>query len=134
MTRVCWPAAPDGSYWLDIALGAKPTSLMLDTGLIDRMGQVAFDLDPVTFDTLGQSGQLLAAGFRSRRDSSGRRIRLPVGFVAAQLLAPATGTPVGPPVRCLAARNFPGVQSRVGVVFFHGLTGCRVVWNLDARL
>src|SRR5256885_14174407 len=21
MTRVCWPAAPDGSYWIDIAIG-----------------------------------------------------------------------------------------------------------------
>jgi hypothetical protein len=133
MTRACWQAAPDGRYWLDIALGTIPCQLVLDTGLTDPLGQVAFDIDAALFDVLEQSGQLLRAGERHRRDASGRRAKLPLGFVTARLIDPVAHTPIGPPVRCLALRNFAGVVSRVGVVFFHRLTGCRVDWNLDAR-
>jgi hypothetical protein len=32
-----------------------------------------------------------------------------------------------------ALRGAPGVPSRVGVEFFHHLTGCRVIWDLDRR-
>jgi hypothetical protein len=133
MTRACWTAATDGSYWFDIALGTLPCRLMLDTGLTDTTGQVAFYIGPAMFDLLERSGQLLAAGSRPRRDSSGRRVRLPAGFIVAQLIEPTTGARIGPPVRCLAVRNFARVPSRVGVVFFHQLRGCRVEWELDAR-
>jgi hypothetical protein len=30
-------------------------------------------------------------------------------------------------------RGKPGVPDRVGVVFFHRLKGCRVLWDLDAQ-
>jgi hypothetical protein len=82
---------------------------------------------------LEQSGQLLRAGERHRRDASGRRAKLPLGFVTVRLIDPVAHTPIGPLVRCLALRNFAGVVSRVGGVFFHRLTGCRVEWDLDAR-
>jgi hypothetical protein len=134
MSRICWPAAANGRYILDIALVTMPCRLMLDTGLVDRMNLVAFELDPTLFDVLDQSGQLLAAGSRFRFDSSGRRVALKAGFVAARLFDPATGSAVGPTVRCLALRNFPGVVSRVGVTFFHRLTGCRADWDFDNRL
>src|SRR4051812_38264691 len=124
MTRACWPAAPDGRYVLDIALGTMPCRLMLDSGLVDPTGHVGFEIDPALSDLLEQSGQLLSAGRRRRSDSSGQTIRLKTGFVAARLLEPATGSPIGPTVRCLAVRNFAGVPSRVGVAFFHRLTGC----------
>jgi len=133
MNRVCWPAAADGSYWIDVALGTAPSRLMIDTGLTDPNDQVAFDLDPALFDNLDRSGQVLAAGSRSRRDASGGWVWLRAGFVAAQLLDPASGAIIGPRVQCLAVRNFANVPSRVGVAFFHRLTGCRVVWELDSR-
>jgi hypothetical protein len=107
---------------------------MVDTGLVDPQGQVAFEIEPALFDLLEQSGQLLVAGLRSRFDSSGRHVSLKVGFVMARLLDPATGSPIGPTARCLAFRGSPGVPSRVGVVFFHLLTGCRADWNFDHRL
>lgn len=133
MTRACWPVDSDGRYLVDIALGATPCRLMVDTGLVDRTGQVGFEIDPVLFDALEQSGELLRAGRRFRLDSSGQTVRLKVGFVVAHLLDPSNGSPIGPAVRCLAFRNVSGVPSRVGIVFFHRLTGCRVAWDLDTR-
>ena len=133
MTRVCWPAAANGGYWLDIALGTFPSRMMLDTGIVDPQGRVAFDLDPALFDVLEQFGQLLAAGSRTRHDASGNFVSLKTGFVSARLLNPATGIPFGPTVRCLTLRNFANVVSRVGVVFFHHLTGCRADWDFDNR-
>jgi hypothetical protein len=106
---------------------------MIDTGLTDTAGQVAFDLHPALFDLLDQSGRLLAAGIRRRRDASGRNVRLRAAFVAAELLDPTTGVSVGPRIQCMAVRNYANAPSRVGVVFFHRLTGCRVVWELDTR-
>src|SRR5437868_6586800 len=101
MTRACWAAAPDGRYWIDIALGTMPSRFVLDTGLTDTAGQVAFDIRAAVFNALEQSGQLLAAGHSQRRDASGRRVRLPTGFIAARLIEPTSGIPIGPPVRCL---------------------------------
>jgi hypothetical protein len=134
MTRACWTAASDGSYWIDIALGTMPNTLMLDTGLTDKAGQVAFELHTAVYNTLEQAGQLLAAGYTRRRDASGRQVRLPIGLVVARLIEPTSGSLIGPPVRCLAVRNSANVPSRVGVVFFHRLTGCRADWEFDTRV
>jgi hypothetical protein len=133
MTRTCWPAASDGRYVLDIAVGTLPCRLMLDTGLVDPTGQVGFEIDQALFDFLEQSGQLLRVGRRPRSDSSGRSVWLRTGFVVARLLDPATKSPIEPAVRCLALRNVSGVPSRVGVTFFHLLTGCRADWDFDNR-
>jgi len=134
MNRACWAVASDGRYWIDVALGTNPCRLMLDTGLTDCAGVVGFDLAPTDYDRMGRSGQLLAAGPRMRQDASGAWVWLRCGFLAAQLLDPVTRVGIGAPVRCLAVRNFANVPSRVGVVFFHGLAGCRVVWELDTRI
>jgi hypothetical protein len=40
---------------------------------------------------------------------------------------------VGPLVRVRVGRGMPNVVSRVGVEFFHRLTGCSVNWDLDAK-
>jgi hypothetical protein len=133
MNRACWPIAADGRYWIAIALGTNPSRLMIDTGVTDRAGLVGFDLAPAEYDRLERSGQLLAAGPRMRQDASGAWVWLRCGFLAAQVLHPVTGVRIGPPVRCLAVRNFANVPSRVGAAFFHRLTGCRVVWELDTR-
>jgi hypothetical protein len=107
---------------------------MLDTGITDPAGQVGFEIAPALFDALERSGQLLKGVRRPRCDSSRRVVRLKTGLVAARLLDPSSGLPIGPAVRCLALRNFAGVPSRVGVVFFHRLTGCRADWDFDNRL
>jgi hypothetical protein len=133
MNRACWLAAPDGRYWLDIALGGSPARFMLDTGIVDRFNQVGFDVAPALFDALQHSGHLVAAGDRKRFDANGQVVVSRVGFVSAQLLDPATGHGIGPAVPISIFRGVPGVPSRVGVEFFHRLTGCRVVWELDAR-
>jgi len=83
MTRVCWPAAADGRYVVDIALGTMACRVMLDSGLVDPHGQVGFEIDQLLFDGLEQSGQLLRAGRRRRSDSSGRTVWLGTGFVSA---------------------------------------------------
>src|SRR5438034_1059918 len=101
MTRVCWRATSDGRYVLDIALGTMPCRLMLDTGLVDPIDQVGFEIDPALFDVLEQSGQLLRARRRPRTDSSGRTVWLTTGFVVARLLDPTSGSPIGPAVRCV---------------------------------
>jgi hypothetical protein len=55
------------------------------------------------------------------------------GETNAQLIDPITRQPVGNPVVTWVLRGTKGVISRVGVVFFHHLTGCRVDWDLDTR-
>lgn len=134
MTRVCWTPNSRGRYEIDIALGSMPERLMIDTGLVDVRNQVAFDLDPSIYDALEQSTHLTPAKPRFRTDASGVRIPMPCGLLQSQLIDPNTGTPLGPVVRALAFRGFAGVPSRVGVAFFHALTGCRVDWDLTARL
>ena len=71
---------------------------------------------------------------KSRFDASEAKLVSEAARVTAQLLDPGRTTPVGPAVQVEVMRGAPGVPSRVGVVFFHRLTGCRVVWDLGARL
>jgi hypothetical protein len=134
MNQNSWMAAPDGRYWIDVVLGNMPIRLMLDTGLVDPRGQVGFEIEPQLYDSLERSNQLVAAGLRKRRDSSGRSIRMQTGWVSAHLLDVESGSYIGPRVQLSAWRGFANVPNRVGVLFFHQLAGCRVVWDLDARL
>jgi hypothetical protein len=55
------------------------------------------------------------------------------GLLDAQLMNPQTQSPVGPLVSVHVLRGSPGVPSRVGVVFFHLLKGCTILWDLDHR-
>ncbi len=134
MTRVCWPATPAERYEIDLVLGVSPLRLMVDTGLVDATGQVAFDLEAADYDAIDAVGHVLKGGWSVRYDASGRKSQMPVGFVRAHLFDPVTRTTIGPFVSVLAAKNVPGVPSRVGVAFFHALAGYRVDWDLSARL
>ncbi|MFO0808861.1 MAG: hypothetical protein U0746_09580 [Gemmataceae bacterium] len=134
MTRSCWTAQPNETYWIDLALGPAATQLMIDTGLVDPQGQIGLELDGQMFDDLEFAKHLLRAGYTWRRDSSGHKQKLPIGFLGVRLLDPNTKLPVGPAVTSFAVRNFPGIPSRVGVAFFHALTGCRIDWDLSARV
>lgn len=134
MNRACWHAARDSRYVIDVALGGFATPLMLDTGIVDSWNRVGAEIEPVFFDRLKQAG--LASGIqeRWRTDASGRRSKQEIGEVTAQLIDPVTRARIGPLVRMDVMRNPAKVPSRVGVLFFHRLTGCRVDWDLDNKV
>jgi hypothetical protein len=134
MPRVSWQARSDGLYWIDIALGSRHFSLMIDTGLVDPKHQVGFSIEPGLYDLLKKAGQFSGFAVHSQVDASGRVSRVRSGLLNAQLISPITHLPFGPAVRAYVARGSPGVPSRVGVVFFHLLKGCQVNWNLDQRV
>src|SRR5205823_14800494 len=104
------------------------------TGLVDVQRRVGAEIDPALYDRLKRAGDLSAFRRRRRLDASGGWVVNEAARTAARLLDPVSRTPVGPPVQMDVMRGSPGVPSRVGVEFFHRLTGCRVVWDLDAHL
>jgi hypothetical protein len=134
MQQACWKAATDNRYWIDVLLGQQPLSVMVDVGLVDAQGRVGFEVDPAVYDHLKGTGHLSAFRQRTRRDASGRLATSETGRTAAQLRSPRTALPIGPQVQVYLSRGDAGVPSRVGVVFFHVLRGCRVIWDLDQRL
>jgi len=133
MPRICWQATSDGRYWIDIALGAYDTKLMIDTGVIDPRQRVAFELEPALYDLLVQRNQIKPKGVKRRRDSSGILVNLDCGEVSSQLIDPVSGLRVGPLIVADIVRTFPRIPNRVGVVFFHLLTDCTVHWDLNSR-
>jgi hypothetical protein len=134
MPTVCWPVAPNGRYDIDVALAGAGIRCGIDLGLTDPLAAIGFELDPMLFDQFVNTGRVTRLQRRERRDASGVRTKLTVGEVTAQLLDPQSHRPVGPVVTVHAARGARGLHNRVGVEFFHRLMGCRVVWDLDARL
>jgi hypothetical protein len=134
MGRACWKAAGNGKYWIDIALGNQVLPWMLDLGLVDSQHWVGFEFEPPLFDRLKLAGQMVLAGRQKRRDASGRTVHQECGLTSAQLIDPLSRQGVGPKVAIKVSRGFPGIPSRVGVVFFHRLVGCQVVWDLDNRV
>jgi hypothetical protein len=133
MPVACWTIDADGRYVVDILLGSRPLGLMIDTGLADRYDRTGFEIDPGEYDRFKNAGELSNVRRRTRHDAGGHRLVTEVATIFAQLLDPRTRQPVGPKVSVEVMRGTPGVPSRVGVVFFHRLTGCRVVWELDTR-
>jgi hypothetical protein len=134
MQAACWKAGPGNRYWMDANLGGHSLPVMIDVGLVDPRGRVGFEIEPLMYDRLKASGQFSTFRWRGRRDASGRTAWSPSGLTIAQIVAPLTGQPIGPRVRLYVSRGDAGVPSRVGVVFFHLLRGCRVLWDLDQRL
>jgi hypothetical protein len=106
---------------------------MIDLGLVDPLHQVGFEVAPSIYDRLKRAGQLAHFRWRFRRDASGRIERLESGMTVAQLVDPNTRKEVGPVVSLAIFRGTSGMPNRVGVVFFHNLTGCKVLWELGAR-
>src|SRR5262249_27321659 len=123
----------DGRYWIDVAIANQPVHIMIDFGLVDPLNRVVFELEPSAYDQLKQAGKLTRFRRRSRRDASGSLSWSETGMTTCQLLDAVSGRPVGPAVPIYVSRGSPGVPSRVGLVFFHKLLGCRVIWDLDRR-
>jgi hypothetical protein len=134
MLRVSWRAAADGRYWIDAAIGNHDVLVMIDLGLIDPRQHVGLELEPQLYHQLKQLGQLSSFRRRSRRDASRRISWSETGHIGAQLIDPGTRQHVGPVIALDASCGSPGVPNRVGIVFFHLLSGCRVVWELDQQM
>ncbi len=134
MPQAVWQADAGGRYWIDVALAGRQLRVMIDLGLVDPLHQVAFEIDPALYDALNRAGALSQFVQRSRRDASGRLSAYDAGRLTAQLFEPLTRQRIGPQVSVFAARGVAGVPGRVGVVFFHRLTGCRALWTFDQQL
>lgn len=133
MAQVSWKGTADGRYQIDVALGGLEVPLMIDLGLIDPGDQVGFSIEPGLYDQLKQAGAFGLLRTYSRIDASGQISQTESGLVSSQLICPTTRQRVGPRVQLYVLRGKPGVPDRVGVVFFHRLAGCRVLWDLDTR-
>lgn len=133
MGLISWQANPAGAYWIDVIVGHLALNVMVDTGLTDPRRQLGFALEPPIYNQLKQAGQLVRFCTRVSRDASGQYATAETAETAAQLLDARAGQPAGPIVRVFVCRGASGVPSRVGVAFFHHLSGCRVQWNLDAQ-
>src|SRR2546430_53323 len=125
MAQVCWQATANGRYFIDVFLGNDGMKVMVDSGLVDPMAQVGFEVEPAIFDQLEKTGALVKQPARRWRNASGLYAMRRSGEVTAQLCDPATKGRIGPAVRLHVTRGAPLLPNRAGVVFFHGLTGCR---------
>jgi hypothetical protein len=133
MPHVQWSANPRGEYWIDVNLGGHPLQVFIDTGLIDARGQVGFSIDEALYDNMKQAGGFTSHQMHARLTADGQISLTESGSLEAQLLSPQTGSPVGPIVPVSVYRGASGVPNRVGLVFFHLLKGCKVLWALDPR-
>ncbi len=133
MPRVLWKADAGGRYWIDVVLGNRNLAVLVDLGLVDPRDQVGLEVDPTVYSSIQQSGGFSRSTMRSRRDASGRLSWFDTGLTTAQLVCPLSQKPAGPVVQVFVGCAPAGVPNRVGVVFFHRLTGCRVTWELDQQ-
>jgi hypothetical protein len=107
--------------------------VLIDSGLIDARGQVGFSVDEALYDIIKQAGGFTNHQLHARLTADGQISLLESGSLDAQRMCPQTQSPVGPIVHVSVFRGAAGVPNRVGVVFFHLLTGCKVFWDLDQR-
>jgi hypothetical protein len=133
MAQACWHASADGRYFIDVAIGGYQVRVMVDSGLVDPLDLVGFELEPAIYDQLNQSGCLTNNRARLSRNAGGSYTRRASGLGSAQLVDPLSGKGIGPMVQVYASRGSPGLPNRVGLVFFHRLKGCRIIWDLDTR-
>jgi hypothetical protein len=133
MSRVCWNANSHGEYWIDVNLGVHSLQVLIDSGLIDRRGQVGFSIDESVYDQIKQAGGFQNHQLHSCLSANGQISLTESGGLKAQMVDPSTGNPVGPIVPISVFRGAPGVPNRVGLAFFHLLKGCRVLWELSKR-
>ena len=133
MPQASWSIGHENSYWLDVAIGHHRLYLMIDTGFVDPNDEVGIALEESVYDALQHAGLIGNEDFRLSTDASGHQRSVVTGLVTARLLAPSSSGVVGPPVQSRALRGSVGVAARVGIAFFHGLAGSRVIWDLDQR-
>ena|SRR5205809_312832 len=134
MSQACWQAAADGRYHIEVVIGNYTLAVMVDSGLVDPLDLIGFDLEPSIYDRLNQSGFLTQERSRQFRSASGHYATAFSGLTNARLVDPKIHQPVGPVVQLFASRGQRALPNRVGVVFFHRLRGCRVLWDLDSRI
>lgn len=128
-----WPATARSGYFIDVVIGGRVVPAMVDSGLVDPAELVGFELAPDLFDELQQDGLLKELATRTRRDAGGQMSVMRVGKISTFLARPTTVEVAGPEVEVFVARSASGLPTRVGLVFFHNLTGCRVLWDCSAR-
>lgn len=128
-----WPATSRGDYVIDLLIGGVAVTAMVDTGLVDPAQLVGFELAPSLFDRLQGAGLLKQMATRTRRDAAGQKSLMKVGMASAVLARPTTSESAGPAVEVFVARSTEGLPNRVGLAFFHKLTGCQVSWDCSAR-
>jgi len=133
MPQVCWSATQAGEYWIDVSLGGHALQVLIDSGLIDRRGQVGFSIDQALYDGFKQAGRFANHQMHARLTANGQISLAESGSLVAQLISPQSGTLVGPIVPVYVFRGYPGVPNRAGIAFFHLLKGCKVLWDLDQR-
>jgi hypothetical protein len=133
MPQFCWTAHRDGSYWIDALIGNQKLPALVDLGLIDPSHLMGAYLDPSIYDHLEITGGFLRLHARRSRDASGQYVTIHTGLTTIQLLEPQSGNPAGPIVPLYVGRGAPGIPSRIGVAFFHRLSGGKVIWDLTAR-
>jgi len=133
MPQACWTANSRGEYWIDVLLGGRPLRVLIDTGLIDGHGQVGFSIEETLYDQIKQSGGFRQHQMHSRLTASGHVSMTESGALDAQLLCPQSQVPVGPIASVYVFRGAIAVPDRVGIAFFHRLSGCKVSWELDLR-
>jgi hypothetical protein len=134
MPRATWQAASDGAYWIDVAVGSRELTALIDLGLIDSTERVGVSVQPAVFDQMRQAGEFTDFFDSFRLDASGGVTRKQNGQATAQLICPITRQRIGPSVTLYVARGAPAIPDRVGIVFFHFLAACHVFWHLDQRL
>jgi hypothetical protein len=134
MPSVFWSPNADGRYVIDVVLGGLLFRAMIDTGVVSRAGTIGFDLDQTDFDVLWNARRLIAPQRHRRTDVTGRQTIILSAETNAQMFDSAVRQPIGPIMRIRVCRGNPGVISRVGVGFFHRLSGCFVHWDLDRQI
>ena len=133
MPYVSWTANPGLEYWIDVQLAGQPFTVLIDTGLIDRLGEVGFSINASDYDAIKNVGGFRKHQIHPRLTADGSFLITESGSLEAQLVSPQTQSPVGPVVHIYVYRGIPGVPDRVGLAFFHQLKGCKVLWDLDQR-
>jgi hypothetical protein len=133
MPSVSWNANAQAEYWIDVALNGQRLEVLVDTGLLDALGQVGFSVDAATYDSFKHLGRFHSFQVHRRLSADGTLALTESGSLDAQLYCVQTQISVGPIVSIRVLRGAPGVPDRVGVAFFHQLKGCTVVWDLDQR-
>ena len=118
----------------DVALGNRELRLMVDSGLTDKLHQVGAEVDPTIYDQMKLAGQFQTIRQRSWRDANNRLTITEGGLMICQLIDPVTRSRIGTGVAIYVNRGTASVPSRVGVEFWHRLTGCQVLWDLDGQV
>jgi hypothetical protein len=123
MPQVSWTATPRGEYWIDVSLGGLAVQVLVDTGLLDALGEVGFSVEPLLCDSIDRPGGFQSHQTHLRLVANGQIAQTDSGSLYARLIDPQTRNPVGPVTFVFVYRGAAGVPDRVGPAFLHRLNG-----------